>query len=131
MSALGLIYLFFITLLLTLFFGYGLRVRGPWGSSWTFFIVILLGVMAADLWIEPIGPYYKDVFWFPPLAVGLFLALLLAAATPRQRTRHKIELKTNEPPEDRALALAVGGFFWLLFALMLIVIILGVYRALA
>lgn len=129
MSVIGLLYLFGITTLITLFFGFALSIRGPWGSFWTFFIVILLGVMAADLWITPIGPYYGDIYWFPPLAAGLFIALLLAAATPSPRTRSKLEQQTHELAEESAVALALGSFFWLLFAFMLILIIIGIVNA--
>jgi len=131
MSALGLLYLFGVTLLITLFFGVALSIRGPWGSFWTFFMVVLLGVIAADLWVAPTGPYYGDVYWFPPLAAGLFIALLLAAATPSPRTRSKLERQTHEPAEENAVALALGGFFWLLFAFMLIVVIIGIVNAVA
>ncbi len=99
MSALGVLYLFGVAFLITLFFGYAFRVRGPWGSFWTFFIVILFGVVAADLWVTPIGPYYKDIYWFPPLAVGLFIALLLAATTPSPRTRSKMNNKVRIPQQ--------------------------------
>ncbi len=131
MSALGLLYLFGVAFLITLIFGYALRIRGPWGRFWAFFIVILLGVVAADLWVTPIGPFYGDIYWFPPLVAGLFIALLLAAATPSPRTRSKLEQQTQEPTEEKAVALALGGFFWLLFAFMIIVVIFGIVNAVA
>jgi hypothetical protein len=131
MSVLGLLYLFVVALIITLFFGYALSVRGPWGSFWTFFVVILLAVMAADLWMAPIGPYYRDVYWFPPLGVGLLIALLLAATTPSPQTRSKLELQNKEPVEENAVALALGGFFWLLFAFMITVVIFGIFNSVA
>ena len=132
MSALGILYLVTIALFITLFFGYALRVRGPWGSFWTFFIIIFLAILAGDLWLEPTGPYYRDIYGLPPLAAGFLIAFLLAAATPRYPKRRKNNGENLEPAgEDKAIALALGGFFWILFALLLIVIIVGMINSLS
>jgi hypothetical protein len=119
----GILYLVLISFLITLFFSFLLRVRGPWGSFWAFFIIILLAVFAADIWVTPVGPYYGDIHWVPPLAAGLLIALLLAATTPSPKTRS--ELKAKKKAGEEPSAVALGTFFWFLVVFLLIIIIAG------
>ncbi|NJK86434.1 MAG: hypothetical protein HC906_11165 [Bacteroidales bacterium] len=42
----------------------------------------VFSIWLADLWITPFGPYWNNIYWFPPLMVGILVALILAAATP-------------------------------------------------
>lgn len=125
MDALTLIYLIGITLLITLAFTYLFRVRGPWGRFWTFFLVILLAVMAADIWIEPIGPYYRDVYWLPPLVVGILFALILAAASPGKQDRKRVDQSGEEYQGDKVAFIALGIFFWFLLILLLVLVVSG------
>ncbi|MGC9342930.1 MAG: hypothetical protein ACP5E3_09540 [Bacteroidales bacterium] len=125
MNTFGLLYLVGIALLITLFFSFILRVRGPWGSFWTFFVITLLAVVAADMWIQPVGPVYWDTYWLPPLAVGLLIAFILAATTPSPRTRAELEEGRNRIAKEHAESVAVGIFFWFLLIIMLIVVVLG------
>lgn len=125
MNTFGLLYLVGIALLITLFFSFILRVRGPWGSFWTFFVITLLGVVAADIWIQPVGPVYWDTYWLPPLAVGLLIAFILAATTPSPRTRAELSLARDKIAKERADSVAVGIFFWFLLIMMLIFVVLG------
>ncbi len=124
MNAYSILYLVGIALLITLFFSYVLRVRGPWGSFWTFFIIMLFAVLAANVWIQPVGPYFADVYWLPPLAVGLLIAFILAAAAPSPRARSKIEKHEKMAREDGS-SVAVGFFFWFLLVFMLALVIIG------
>ncbi len=127
MNALGLFYLISVALIITLFFTYVLRIKGPWGTFWTFFLIILLAVFAADVWVEPMGPYYKDVYWLPPLAVGLIIALLLASTTPSPKTRSRLAGKEKENNEEESSALALGTFFWFVLIFMLVLVVLGFF----
>jgi hypothetical protein len=120
----GIIYLVSIAFLITLFFNSLLRVRGPWGNFWAFFVIILLAVFAADIWVAPAGPYFSDVYWVPPLAVGLLIALLLAATTPSPRTRSELEVQKELEREDPAVV-AFGYFFWFLLVFLFIIIVAG------
>ncbi len=120
----GIIYLVSITFFITLFFNSLLRVRGPWGSFWAFFVIILLAVFAADIWVAPVGPYFGDTYWVPPLAVGLLIALLLAATTPSPGMRNKLETQKELEREDPAV-IAFGTFFWFLLVFLLILVIAG------
>lgn len=123
---LGIIYLVSISFFITLFFTYLLRRRGPWGSFWAFFTIILLSVLVADAWVGPVGPiFFNHVYWVPPLTVGLLIALLLAATTPSPKTRSKLELDRKEIAENKETSVALGTFFWFLFVIMLILVIAG------
>jgi len=126
----GLLYLIGIAAIITFVFMKLLRVRGPWGSFWTFFTVTLLAIVAADLWIEPIGPYYGDIYWFPPLVVGLIIAFLLAATSPPAKPVKKLKEPLNEMIEEQSKVIALGTFFWFLLILMLILIVLGIMNTL-
>lgn len=123
---LGIIYLISISFFITLFFTYLLKRRGPWGSFWSFFAIILLSVLVADAWVGPVGPmFFNHVYWVPPLTVGLLIALLLAATTPSPRTRSELEFNRKEISENKDTSVALGTFFWFLFVIMLILAIAG------
>jgi hypothetical protein len=121
----GLLYLFSLAAIITFIFTKLLRVRGPWGSFWTFFSVTLLAILAADLWIEPIGPFYGEIYWLPPLIVGIIIAFLLAATSPPAKPIDKLKEPFNEIVEEQSKTIALGTFFWFLLILMLILIVLG------
>ena len=120
----GIIYLVLIAFLISLFFNFLLRVRGPWGSFWAFFTIILLAVFTADIWVTPVGPYFGNTYWVPPLAVGLLIALLLAATTPGPKTRSELEAQKKREREEPAV-IAFGTFFWFLLVFLLVLIIVG------
>ena len=126
MFFIGLVYFIILALILTAIFSYGFNIRGPWGSFWAFFAIIFLAVWAADIWITPFGPYYNEVYWLPPLIVGVLIAILLAAATPTRRSRRTTD---THPPateyETDAVAATLGILFWILLALFIISIVIG------
>ena len=122
----GVAYLLLIAFLITLFFRFLLRVSGPWGSFWAFFIIILLAVIAADIWISPAGPYFEDLYWVPPIAAGLVIALLLAATTPSPKIRSEMDSEGKSSKEEAA-AVALGTFFWFLIIFLLILILAGLF----
>ena len=124
----GILYLVVIAFLITLFFRFLLRVSGPWGSFWAFFTIVLLAIIAADIWVSPIGPYFEDIYWVPPIAAGLVIALLLAATTPSPSARSKIDAQ-RKATKDEAAAVALGTFFWFLLIFLIILITVGLFLA--
>lgn len=120
----GILYLVVLSFLITLFFRFLLRISGPWGSFWAFFIIVLLGILAADIWISPIGPYFGDIYWVPPIAAGLIIALLLAATTPSPQIRSEKEVRKKSSKEEAA-AVALGTFFWFLILFLVILVVTG------
>jgi hypothetical protein len=126
MSALfwGIVYLIILAFLITLFFNFLLRVRGPWGNFWAFFIIILLAIFAADVWISPVGPYWGNTYWVPPLATGLIIALLLAATTPSPKSRKNLET-SKETTGEKSATTALDIFFWFLIIFLVGIIVAG------
>lgn len=123
----------FFTLLIRLAF----KVRGPWGSFWSFALILLLGVWAASLWINPVGPVYFGVAWIPLFFVGLTLALVLAAATPTAQEQEAIAVEqgqshpandaesvSRQRKQDTGMA-AISGFFWIMIIVFAVAIVSG------
>ena len=125
----GVLYLVSIAFLITLVFTFLFKRTGPWGSFWTFFVIVLLGIMAADFWVGPVGPYFlSEIYWVPPLAVGLLIALLLAATTPSPKTRSELELQQKEIAKENKATAALGTFFWFLFIALVVLIVIGLFN---
>lgn len=125
MTLAGFIFAIIVALIITAIFSFGFGTRGPWGSFWAFFIILLLALMASEVWIEPVGPTIWDVAWIPLLVVGILFALLLAAATPIQ-TGTPAE-PPAAPEEESAAAVALGAFFWIFLITLLLAILVGVF----
>ncbi len=115
-----------IALMLSVIFVYGFRRAGPWPSFFLFFIIIFLATWAGGLWINPIGPSIRGVFWLPFLLVGAIFALLLAAATPPSPKETTIELKTKKQlKKEKRIEAALNLFFWILIMALTIAIVIG------
>ncbi|MDX1629407.1 MAG: hypothetical protein R3345_11945 [Fulvivirga sp.] len=116
------VFIFLLTLILTLLFVFALGSRGPWGSGWTVFLFFLLAIWAASIWIRPgLGPIYYDIAWVPVLIAGLiFFVLLLAVTPPRDRT-------TSYKEKEKEAVIAGGTmlFFWILLVIMAVLVALG------
>ena len=120
-----------ITILLSSLFYYGFDRRGPWGSIWSFLLVVFLGVLLFDIWMTPIGPMWWGIAWFDLLFFGFLFAVLLAAATPTGR-RERLEAQRKDPiPSDEEkreahASVAVGVLFWVLIFLFIAAITVGI-----
>ena len=121
------LFAFGVAVLITLIFAAGFRRTGPWSGFWAFFFIILLAAWAGGLWVEPFGPEFYGVYWFPFIVVGLIFAFLLAAVTPPRDIEPKTsEEKLREDKREEAAAKGVLGiFFWLILTILIIAIIAG------
>lgn len=137
MSTTSIIAVILIALVIAAIFYYGFKSRGPWGSFWTFVVVIAFGVLLAAVWARPVGPVWWGIAWFPLIFVGLLFALLLAAATPPARgtdypTRRtgyvEEDPRLNEPVDEGGAedVAAVGILFWTMLTLFLVIVVLGI-----
>lgn len=119
----------FLAIMVGTVFFYGLRRRGPWGSFWAFFSILLLAGIIAEAWTTPIGPPVFGVSWVGSLIFILFFALLIAAATPthRQYGKSASEMEAEEVARKNPGAVAVGAFFWFLLVIMTVVAIAGLF----
>lgn len=120
-----------IAIIITLLFVFAFSARGPWGTAWSFFLVILLVVWASSLWIIPVGPVYWGVAWIPLFFIGILFALLLAAiptsdSEVRGRTRTDVNRDVTRPTREEATAAnALSVVFWIFIGLMILAIFIG------
>lgn len=118
----GITYLVLLSALITTIFAVVIKKRGPWSSFWPFFTILFLVVFATEAWIGPIGPNFKEIYWLPPLVVGLAVALLLAAATPTGPRRPGIE---GEPIPNPQPGFVLSSFFWFLIVFLVVLVMFG------
>lgn len=124
-----------VALILTLVSAFFLGRRGPWGSIWTFFLVLFLTLCTVSIYIAPVGPVYWGVAWIPITAAGIIVTILLIAAMPHPRSNDDILNSGNEAGRDKSVTkpvpktaspvTPVGRFFWVLVILLFIAIMVG------
>jgi hypothetical protein len=116
----------FILTVASVFF---LGKRGPWGSMWTFFLVLFLTLCTLSIYIAPIGPVYWGIAWIPMAIAGIIVSILLIAAMPHagassdQHNKDSSSVRTDVNSDFPATP--VGRFFWALIILFVIAIIVG------
>ena len=91
--------------------------KGPWGSVLWFFMAVSLFAWTGGVWLMPFGPRWGGVSWFPIIWMGILVALLLAAASPRASTKRKSATDKVEAAEKIANLDAV---IWVLVFCLLI-----------
>lgn len=111
-------------------FYYLLKLSGPWGSFWSFLLILILAGLAAAAWITPAGPVVYNIAWFPTLFTILLFAILLAAATPsrRERTRTTATQRHVEDTEGGLAFVTLSAFFWIFLLFLLMAALLGIFR---
>lgn len=100
--------------------------HGPWNSFFWFFLVIFLFSWGGGFFIAPFGPMGWGVAWLPLVLMGVFMALLLTAATPRsarRRTRstgakHQGTNAQAKVIKEMEVVVAVDLFFWALIVVL-------------
>lgn len=108
-------------------FYYIFRARGPWGTLWSFLLILILVGLAAEAWINPVGPVYWGVAWIPTLFVIILFALLLsAAAPPLRRPRRPLPEAEKEEIEEEGV-IALSGFFWIFMIILFAVALWGIF----
>ena len=112
----------------TLFF-YVFKFSGPWGTLWSFLLILIAAGLAAAAWIEPVGPVYRDIAWFPILFVIVAFAILLAAVTPPP-SRRGLEYSEEgaETLKEEAPFVAISGLFWIFLVLLIFAVFFGIIR---
>lgn len=93
------------------------------GLTMLFFFLVLFPLMlAGNAWIIPYGPVFMGVTWVPILLLGLFLALLLMAVTPRRPRRNPGSTPDNLEAKQSAGLFGISFFLLLILAMTLFVI---------
>jgi hypothetical protein len=118
----------FILTAVSVFF---LRRRGPWGSIWTFFLVLFLALCTVSIYLAPIGPVYWGIAWFPMMVAGIIITILLIAAMPHPTERPDTAIgdqvdTTGADIKSHFPVTPVGRFFWALIILFVIAIVVGI-----
>lgn len=119
-----------IALLLTVIAVFVFKRSGPWGTAWSFFLVLFLGLWALSLYVRAVGPVYWGVAWLPIVFGGIMLSILLIAVVPdANHLRDNVirERNTGRPTDTRAdlTVPKAGRFFWILILLFIIAILIG------
>jgi hypothetical protein len=128
-----LIFAILVASFFTLLFVLGLKRPGPWNNFFIFFLIILLTVWAAALWVGPVGPAFYGIYWLPLIMVGLFVAILLAsmhpsAGVPKPRRTKTITEVYEEEEKKQEVKQVFNVFFWILIAFLIILIFIGLFR---
>jgi hypothetical protein len=121
-----LLFVFFLSLILTLVFAVGFR-RHAWGGGLIlFFLILFLATWAGGMWITPFGPVWRGVAWLPFIFVGIIIALLLTAVMRPDRIRPREEGGVEmQSPSDSRSATALDLFVWILIGSLLVAIAIG------
>lgn len=121
-----------IALIVAAVFYYGFNRRGPWGAFWTFLLILFFAAWAGSFWIEPAGPVIWGFAWLPLFFWVFIVALIIGVATGEDRTSSRYDTtRTSETTEtevsetEAGTAAALGIFFWILLALLIVAIIIG------
>ncbi|MFO7964030.1 MAG: hypothetical protein R6U50_08940 [Desulfobacterales bacterium] len=131
-----LVLIIFLAFILSGIVSWGLGWRHPAkteaiGASFLFlFLILVLSLWAAGLWITPRGPVIYDTPWLELLIIGVFIALIiLAVSYPTRRARRLTEsdLEVQEAREEDVVASAFSVFFWILIVGLLIVALLALF----
>lgn len=118
-----------LALIVASFFYYLFKYTGPWGSFWTFVLVLILAGLTASVWIEPVGPMLYNIAWVPILAVILLFALFIAALTPpRYNRKQPMQEDIPEPAGDELPVLAISTVFWVFLFALLVAAAIGLLR---
>jgi hypothetical protein len=87
-----------------------------------FFLIVLLGTWIGGIWMTPLGPTVRGVFWMPFFFAGLIFGLLLLAIIPQGPPRVVFKRKVQIDEEDTAEEV-LSVFFWVLIFAMIVGII--------
>jgi hypothetical protein len=125
----GIVVAIIVASIISMLFFYGFSEKGPWGTFWTFFVVILLTVWAASFWIMPTGMRLWGVEWILLFILGIMVALLLTSISRRKGYDPEEDELDEDVPRSKKRKeddkLSLGWLVWLFMGLILLAAILG------
>ncbi|MGA2090185.1 MAG: hypothetical protein ABSH12_01830 [Endomicrobiales bacterium] len=104
---------FFIVWIVSFVFG----TRGPWNSFLWFFLVVSIFAWAGGIWLVPFGPLWRGTSWLPIMLMGILIALLLAAVSPRNSRKPLTVQESVMANSNKAI---VNGILWIVIIFLLI-----------
>ena len=117
------VFALFFAVLLSAIFALGFSRKGPWESAFLFFLLLFLISWAGGAWLAPFGPQIWGEYWLPFLLVSVVIALLLAAPVPHQEPGER-SAGCGQGGSNRTGLSGLGVFFWMLMAVILILIVI-------
>lgn len=120
----GLVAALLISSFLTIISVFLLRKKGPWGSAWTFFLVVFLTLWAVSIYLAPVGPTYQGVAWAPLIIAGILLTFLLLASMPGANEWRDESIKSEHPSKKVSQGKA-GRLFWIFIFLLALAVMIG------
>jgi hypothetical protein len=127
----GLIAALLIALLITSVAALIFRKKGPWGTTWTFFLFLFLALWTVSIYIKNVGPVYWGIAWLPLLFAAVVIALLLVSIIPdanHWRDESLSDSKTSKVSSVKEISdvsRAHSGGFWVMIVILIIAIVLG------
>ena len=119
----------FIAILVSVVFSFALRRRIPRRGFFWFFLILLLATWAGGMWIGPLGPTFRGIYWLPFVLVAILVGFFLFAVAPRRAPTSRIETleMLEEIGRERRLEkltyISFGLFFWIALLTLITVII--------
>lgn len=119
-----------VALILSIFFAFFVRKRGPRKGFFWLFLLIFLMTWAVGIWIRPFGPSLKGIYWMPFLLTGLLFLLLMSVTSPlpppmgRHETLDMLDQMETDRKMEKLAYISLNMFFWiLLFALIILIVV--------
>jgi len=95
--------------------------KGPWDNLLWFFLVVALFGWACGVWLVPFGPHWRGISGLPIICMGIWIALLLVAASPRTSRQRPMGHEKTLAHHDNAVAIDI-----LVWLVILCLVIMGV-----
>jgi hypothetical protein len=134
MDYLMLIFLFLVSVLLTITINVVLRNRGPWENPMLFFLVLFLTSWTLLMWTRPVETGSGIYPYITVASVTLLMALLLAATRTPPRGRESMRTLDEKEvvdvitrPRGRVARNPPGAWFWGLITIETLLILFAYY----
>jgi len=96
------------------------RRRLSWTATFWFLVTTFLASWAGSLWLGPMGPSTRGVYWLPPLLVGSTAGLIFLIFAPRRAPTGRLETlemleeirQTREM--EKATKISFSVFLWII-----------------
>jgi hypothetical protein len=118
----------FITAITALIF----RKKGPWGTTWTFFLLLFLTLWAVSIYVRGVGPVYWGIAWLPLIIAGIILAVVLASVIPNaNQLRDEVftDSATSAARTPKKIregsARRKANWFWIMIVILILAIMVG------
>lgn len=109
-----------VAVILSLVVVVAFQKRLSWTAIFWFLITTFLASWAGSLWLGPLGPSIRGVYWLSPLLVGSTAGLLFLVFAPRRAPRNRLEtLEMLEEIQqtrgmERATNISFSVFLWVI-----------------